>query len=106
MKRERREKQRIREKELYIPQRKGEIPKSGKNIFKGKPIKCITINKAFPSMSNCAKELNLRVNNIRAVLDKDQDVYGYKFISLTDEEYEKELEKVELMRERNENANI
>ena len=53
-------------------------------------------------MSKCAKDLNLKVANIKKALDTGELVYGYKIISITDSEYEKELEELEDMRKRNE----
>lgn len=98
----RREGQKIREKKSQ-DRKNGLIPNNNKkNIFKGKPVKCITINKSYPSMSKCAKDLNLRVSNIKKALDKEELVYGYKFISLTDSEYEQELNELEDMKKRNE----
>lgn len=98
----RREGQEIREKK-YQSQKEGLIPNDNKkDIFKGNPVKCVTINKSYPSMSKCAKDLNLRVANIKKALDTGELVYGYKFISLTDSEYEQELNELEDMKKRNE----
>lgn len=98
----RREGQKVREQK-YKDQKNGLIPNDNKkNIFKGKPVKCVTINKSYPSMAKCAKDLNLRIANIKKALDTEELVYGYKFISLTDSEYEEELEKLEDMKKRNE----
>lgn len=98
----RREGQKVRENK-YKEQKEGLIPNNNKkNIFKGNPVKCVTINKSYPSMSKCAKDLNLKVANIKKALDTGELVYGYKIISITDLEYEKELEELEDMRKRNE----
>lgn len=98
----RREGQKIREKK-YLDQKEGLISKDNKkNIFKGNPVKCITINKSYPSISKCAKDLNLRVANIIKAIDTGELVYGYKIIRLTDSEYQKELEELEDMKKRNE----
>ena len=63
------------------------------DIFKGQPIKCTTINKSFPSINNCANSLNLRPNNIKEILDTKEDIFGYRFITLTTEEYEEEINR-------------
>lgn len=98
----RREGQKTREKK-YQDQRDGLISNDNKkNIFKGNPVKCVTINKSYPSMSKCAKDLNLRVANVKKALDTGELVYGYKFIPLTDSEYEEELNKLGDMKKRNE----
>lgn len=98
----RREGQKVREKK-YQDQKKGIIPNDNKkNIFKGQPIKCITTNKVYPSMAKCAKELDLRIANIKKVIDTNESIYGYSFISLSQEEYENELDGLEDMRKRNE----
>ena len=102
---ERKAKRRIGQKERekkYQDQKNGLIPNNNKTLFVGKPIKCVTINKSYPSMTKCAKDLNLRVTNIKKALDKDELVYGYRFISLTDSEYKRELEELEDMKKRNE----
>lgn len=60
--------------------------------FKGYPIKCITNNRVYSSMSECGKDLNLRVNNIKKALENGKLLYGYKLVRLTDEEYKEEME--------------
>lgn len=100
-KNKRRENEIEREKK-YKEQKDGLIPKEkSKNIFKGKMIKCITTGKVYPSMNKASKDLNLRVNNIKKVLDTDEMLYGYKFVTLNEEQYKEEMEKLEEMRKRN-----
>ncbi len=93
----------IKREKKYKEQKEGLIPKEEpKNIFKGKMIKCITTGKVYPSMNKASKELNLRVNNIKKVLDTDESLYGYKFVTLTENQYEEEMDKLEEMRKNNE----
>ena len=96
----------VREKKVKEKRKDPDFEPTYELIFKGKPIKCITINKPYPSIAKAAKDLGLTFANINSVLDKDKDYYGYKFISLTDEEYLEEVKKWKQMKENNESNGI